>query len=69
MTQATDLLTLAQAAELAGLHRDTLRAQVHNGRLHATKLGRDWFVTRAELDRYLANRYQRAPQEGPAPGT
>lgn len=67
MTQTTDLLTLAQAGQVADLHPDTLRAQIHNGRLHATKLGRDWFVTRAELDRYLADRWKR-PQEGAAEG-
>jgi len=30
----------------------TLRNQIHNGRLLAVKLGRDWFVTETELDRY-----------------
>ena len=54
-----DTLTLPQAAEEAGLSPGTLRVQIHNGRLEATKLGRDWVVTRAALRIYLDNR---APQ-------
>lgn len=45
-------LGLAEAAELLGVSHATLRAQVHRGRLHAFKVGRDWLVTDDEIDRY-----------------
>lgn len=45
---------LAQAAELLGVSHATLRAQVHRGRLRAIKVGRDWLVTREEVERYRA---------------
>lgn len=45
-------MTLSEAASLLGLSPDTLRVQIHNGKLHATKKGRDWHVTPAEVKRY-----------------
>lgn len=48
-----DMLTLTQAAAIAGLQPDTLRQQIHHGRLAGHKLGRDWLVTRRELGRYM----------------
>ncbi len=53
MTKPSDLLTLAEAAELAGLSPDTLRVQANRGRLKAVKRGRDWWVARKELARYM----------------
>jgi excisionase family DNA binding protein len=54
-----DYLTLAEAAKIAGLDAATLRWQIKNDRLVARKIGRDWFVTRGELDAYLAQRWKR----------
>lgn len=54
-----DGLTLAQASAECGLSASTLRVQIRNGRLAATKMGRDWIVARGDLLKYLA---QRAPQ-------
>ena len=51
----TDLLTLSQAADIAGLNPGTLRVQIHNGQLEAEKRGRDWLVTRKALNDYLKN--------------
>lgn len=53
MTKPYDVLFLSQAAKVAGLSHSTLRVQIRNGSLAARKLGRDWVVTRKELDRYL----------------
>jgi len=53
------LLTLTQAAKVAGLSPATLRKQIHNSRLKATKQGRDWFVPEGALHDYLRSR---APQ-------
>jgi excisionase family DNA binding protein len=46
------MLTLVQAASRLGVAAATLRAQVHRGKLRAAKLGRDWLVEEAEVERY-----------------
>lgn len=45
-------MTLAEAATILGIHPDTLRRQVHLGKLKARKVGRDWTVTPREVERY-----------------
>jgi excisionase family DNA binding protein len=44
--------TLAQAAKLLDRSVSTLREQVRRGRLAATKVGRDWLLSDAEIERY-----------------
>ena len=46
------LLTLTDAAQRLSLTPDTLRQQIRNGSLKASKLGRDWFVSPSEIERY-----------------
>lgn len=53
MERPSDLLTLREAADLAGLSPTTLRVQIRNRKLQASKRGRDWWVTRKELERYM----------------
>lgn len=48
------LITLVEAARRLDLSPVTVRAQVHNGRIAATKIGRDWLVDEAEVERYRA---------------
>jgi hypothetical protein len=45
-------MTLFDAAQSLGLAPATLRRQLANGRLVATKHGRDWTVTPREVERY-----------------
>ena len=45
-------MTLKEAAQRLGVTPDTLRQQIHAGALKACKVGRDWNVTRAEVERY-----------------
>ena len=45
-------MTIKEAAELLGLDPSTLRHQHDNGRLKATKRGRDLWVTPKEVERY-----------------
>lgn len=45
-------MTLAEAAVLLGLSPATLRQQIANGKLKARKVGRDWWVTKGEVERY-----------------
>ena len=49
-------LTLAEAAEESELSPDTLRSLIHKKRLPASKVGRDWTVTLADLYSYLDSR-------------
>lgn len=45
-------VTLKEAAELLGVTPDNLRGAIARGSLKARKMGRDWFVTAAEVERY-----------------
>jgi excisionase family DNA binding protein len=45
-------LTISEAALQLGLAPATLRAQIRNGRLEATKVGPIFLVQRSELERY-----------------
>ena len=45
-------MTLKQAAQLLGVRPATLRQQIANKRLKATKRGRDWYVSIDETERY-----------------
>ena len=53
------LLPLSDAAVRAGLDPATLRQQIRNQRLVATKWRREWWVDERELEAYLE---RRAPQ-------
>lgn len=46
------MMTLREAAERLGLSPVTLRIQAERGTLRARKIGRDWHVTPAEVERY-----------------
>jgi excisionase family DNA binding protein len=55
------LLTLAEAAQLAKREKATLspvtlRVQIRNGRIPATKRGRDWLIHETDLINYLESR-------------
>ena len=45
-------MTLKEAAVSLGVTPDTLRQQIAAGRLKAVKRGRDWWVTKGEVERY-----------------
>jgi diguanylate cyclase (GGDEF)-like protein/excisionase family DNA binding protein len=55
---ATELLTLAQAADVAGVRRETVRAWCAKGRLPSTREGkrRELRLRRVDLERWLATR-------------
>lgn len=60
-------LTLSAAATILDLSPATLRSQIRYGRLRARKLGRDWVVSRAEIERYRAASLGQ-PGRRPTPG-
>ena len=50
-----DLLTLPEIADITGMANPTVRVWVNQGRLPATKVGRQWMVRRGDLDKMLAD--------------
>lgn len=53
-----DYLSTNQAATALGITPDAVRMAIRAGKLDATKRGRDWWITRAEVDRYARGRRQ-----------
>ena len=51
-----ELITLQEAAEYAGLTRDSIHGYIKRGRLKAKKKGWMWMTTHAAVDEYLASR-------------
>jgi excisionase family DNA binding protein len=47
-------MTTAEAAESLGIAPTTVRRQIEQGRIAARKVGRDWWVTPREVERYRA---------------
>jgi excisionase family DNA binding protein len=47
-----DFLSLQDAAALSGLHPDTLRNAIRDGRLAAFTIGKRYVVTRAALEEF-----------------
>ncbi len=45
-------MPIKDAAAQLGIKPNTLKKQAQAGRLTATKLGRDWYVTSREVERY-----------------
>ena len=52
----TDVLSMAEAAQIADLSPSTLKNQASKGRLRAEKVGPNWVTTRAWLQAYLDSR-------------
>jgi excisionase family DNA binding protein len=46
------MMTLPEAAKTLGVAASTLRQQIAKRKLTATKLGRDWYLTSEEVERY-----------------
>ncbi len=55
-TLPDEWLTLAQIAEELKLHIETVREWVRTKRLTAYRVGRDYRVKRADLDKFLEER-------------
>ena len=45
-------MTLREAAALLGTTPDNLRGAIKRGAMKAEKHGRDWWVSKAEVERY-----------------
>ena len=59
------ILTLKEAADALGISAATLRSQIRNGAIAATKVGPVWTMTQDEVTRYrsqsLGRRFGRKP--------
>lgn len=50
------VISIAEAATRLGIHRQTLRAAIERGDLHAVRVGRRWLVPVAAIDQLLEGR-------------
>ena len=48
-----EFLSPPQAAELAGIHDDTVRRAIEFGLLKASKVGRTWAIRREDLQAWI----------------
>lgn len=64
---ATHLFTVEQVAERLNLHVKTVRRYIHDGRLKAKRIGKEYRVTRADLDDFAGA--DRAAAPGPVART
>ncbi len=55
-------MTLPEAAERLGLAPSTLRHQIKNRKLRARKMGRTWYVTDDEVERYRQQNKREDPR-------
>lgn len=58
----THLFTVEQAAEHLNLHVKTVRRYVHDGRLKAKRIGKEYRITRADLDDFAGADRPSAPE-------
>lgn len=49
------LLSVREVADALGVHPETIRRLIHDGRLEAIRVGRVLRIARAELDRFVAS--------------
>ncbi|MBI2356275.1 MAG: helix-turn-helix domain-containing protein [Candidatus Doudnabacteria bacterium] len=52
-----ELLSLREAAELSPYSAEYLNLLCRKGKLKATKIGRDWLITKADLFEYLRKQH------------
>ena len=52
-----ELITLEEAAEYAGLSKESIHSYVKKGRMKAKKRGWMWFTTHTAVDDYLRSRH------------
>ena len=55
----TRLISMTEAAEIYGFSRRYLSALAKKGRLKATRIGRSWATTPADVEEYIRSREQK----------
>ncbi len=56
MNEAEQLLTVEQVANIMQVHVETVRVWIRNGDLVAVNIGKEYRVTRADLNKYIEER-------------
>jgi excisionase family DNA binding protein len=56
LNDLNDYLTPQQAGEILNVTAEAVRALLRRGVLDGQKLGRDWFITRSDLEAYQGRR-------------
>ena len=51
MTEKTTY-TLGEVAELLNCHKETLRREIKSNRLRAAKIGKEWRISKTDLEEY-----------------
>ena len=59
---ATELISLAEAAKISGLSHGHLRLLSKQGKIWAVKIGRDWLTTEESILAYLATDRRPGPK-------
>lgn len=55
MLQIPDLLSVPKAAKQMSLNPETVRRHIRGGSLAAVKIGQQWFITKEDMDAFLAS--------------
>ncbi len=58
MSEVDDLISVPQAAEQAGVARNTMLLAAKTGKIKAKKLGRSWYVYASDIDRWKQDNYR-----------
>ena len=53
-----DLISVPEAAERAGVHRNTMRLAAKNGNIKAIKPGRNWLIYASDIERWKHEHYR-----------
>lgn len=53
-----DLIPVPEAAQRAGVARNTMRLAAKNGTIKAVKLGRNWLVYASDIERWKRDAYR-----------
>ena len=53
-TQAIDVLTAEEAAGILRVHQNTLKKWLRDGKMKGLQIGREWRISKAEIDRLLS---------------
>jgi excisionase family DNA binding protein len=62
------MYTVARVSEILDLHPKTVRRFIREGKIRATRIGREWRVSQDDLQRYAHAEFANTPEE-PLPAT
>ena len=58
MSEMDDLLPVPEAAERAGVARNTMLLAVKNNKIKGKRLGRNWFIYASDIERWKQEDYR-----------